>query len=119
MIVDERTYHLRPGCLDVYLANHVAQALPLMREHLGEPLAYFTGLDGELDTFVHLWAYADMAEREQRRARLYLDARWLKYRADTGREGWVLRQHNRLLRLSHIAGLTSERQLLKARDHRA
>jgi hypothetical protein len=103
MLVDERTYVIAPGCLPRYLAWHQAQALPLMREHLGEPLAYFTGSDGELNTFVHLWGYADAADREARRARLYADPRWLAYRRDTGAQGWVLEQRNRLLQT--VAGI--------------
>lgn len=97
MLVDERTYVIAPGCLPRYLEAHLAQALPLMRGYLGEPLAYFTGVDGELDTFVHLWGYADAADREGRRARLYADPRWLDYRRDTGAQGWVVSQRNRLL----------------------
>ncbi|MBL8360781.1 MAG: NIPSNAP family protein [Rubrivivax sp.] len=103
MLVDERTYVIRPGCLARYLAWHLEQALPLMREHLGEPLAYWTGADGELDTFVHQWAYADAADRERRRERLYADARWLGYRRATGEQGWVVSQHNRLLQ--HVPGV--------------
>lgn len=105
MLVDERTYVIAPGCLTRYLAWHLAQALPLMREHLGEPLAYFTGVDGELNTFVHLWAYADAADREVRRAKLYADPRWLAYRRDTGAQGWVLEQRNRLLQTVASVGL--------------
>ena len=116
MLVDERTYVIRPGCLQRYLDNHLQHALPLMREYLGEPLAYYTGVDGELNTFVHQWAYADAADREARRARLYADARWLAYRRATGEQGWVLEQRNRLLQavprvgrigsLDGIAGIT-------------
>lgn len=97
MLVDERTYLIAPGCLARYLQAHLAQALPLMREHLGEPLAYFTAADGELDSFVHLWGYRDAAEREARRARLYADPRWLAYRRATAETGWVVVQRNRLL----------------------
>lgn len=104
MLIDERTYTLRPGCLGRYLDRHMAHALPLMREHLGEPLAYYTGADGELNTFVHQWAYTDAADREQRRARLYADPRWLDYRRSTGDQGWLVAQHNRLLRLLFGAG---------------
>lgn len=103
MLVDERTYLIRPGGLQCYLQWHQTHALPLMREHLGEPLAYFTGADGELNTFVHLWGYADAADREARRARLYADARWLDYRRATGEQGWVVAQHNRLLQ--RVAGV--------------
>jgi len=98
MIVDERTYTIAPGCLARYLERHKALALPLMRRYLGEPLAYYTSESPESDQFVHLWAYASLADREARRARMYQDPEWLAYRADTGATGWVLRQDNRLLR---------------------
>lgn len=104
MLVDERTYIIRPGCLAQYLAWHLAHALPLMREHLGEPLAYCTGADGELNTFVHQWVYADAADREQRRGCLYADPRWLAYRRATGDQGWVVAQHNRILQTVSGAG---------------
>lgn len=97
MLVDERTYLIRPGCLTRYLDRHLEMALPLMREHLGEPLAYCIGADSELNTFVHQWLYADAADREVRRTRLYADARWLQYRSSTGEQAWVVAQHNRLL----------------------
>ncbi len=107
MLVDERTYAIAPGCLQRYLAWHLEHALPLMREHLGEPLAYYTGCDGELDTFVHLWAYVDAADREARRGRLYADPRWIDYRRHTGEQGWVRSQHNRLLRSVDGVGWTT------------
>lgn len=119
MLVDERTYVIAPGCLPRYLDWHRDQALPVMREYLGEPLAYFSGADGELNTFVHLWGYADAADREARRARLYADPRWLRYRHDTGRQGWVLSQHNRLLQpVAGVAlGLRSGPRINKEPDH--
>jgi len=97
VLVDEQTYPLRPGCLPEYLARHLQVALPLVREYLGELLAYFTSVDGELNQFVHLSAYVDAADRELRCARLYADARWLAYRHETGATGWVQAQSNRLL----------------------
>jgi len=97
MLVDERTYTLRPGCLQQYLTRHLEVALPLMREYLGEPLAYFITKDGELNQFVHLWAYADASDRAARRERMYADPRWLAYRLETGEKGWVTHQHNRLM----------------------
>ncbi|MEO5669364.1 MAG: NIPSNAP family protein [Ramlibacter sp.] len=104
MLVDERTYLIRPGCLQQYLARHCEVALPLMREYLGEPLAYFTSGDGVQDEFVHLWAYADAADRETRRAKMYADPRWLTYRKETGERGWVVLQRNRLLTLVEGVG---------------
>jgi len=98
MIVDERTYTIAPGLLADYLDNHMKVALPIMRRHLGEPLAYFTTETGDLNQFVHLWRYEDFADRERRRASLYADDQWTAYRRDVGERGWVLHQHSRILR---------------------
>ncbi len=98
MLIDERTYTVAPGRLGAYLSRHMEEALPLMRRHLGEPLGYFTTESGTPNGFVHLWRYADAADRESRRAALYADPRWFSYREETGATGWVLHQENRLLR---------------------
>lgn len=104
MIIDERTYTIRPGKLAEYLAEHLRVALPLMRRHLGEPHAYYTTETGELNQFVHLWRYDSMADRETRRAALYADPAWLAYRDATGERGLVQHQHNRILRCLNIPG---------------
>lgn len=104
MLIDERTYTIRPGCLDRYLARHREAALPLMRQYLGEPLAYFATKEGELNQFVHLWLYESAADREARRARMYADPRWIAYREETGDTGWVLHQSNRLMGMVSGAG---------------
>jgi hypothetical protein len=102
MIIDERTYSLRPGLTTAYLDNHFANALPLMRQYLGEPYGYFVTETGDLNQFVHMWRYDSMADREQRRAAMYRDPRWNAYRADTGERGLVTHQHNRILRAIDI-----------------
>jgi hypothetical protein len=102
VIFDERTYTLAPGRLPEYLAGHFRDALPIMRRHLGEPYGYFTTETGTLNQFVHLWRYADMADREHRRAALYADPGWLAYRERVGATGWVLRQENRILRALEV-----------------
>jgi len=109
MIIDERTYTIAPGLLSEYLAEHLRVALPIMRRHLGEPFAYFTTETGELNQFVHLWRYENMADREMRREALYRDAGWLDYRRTTGERGWVRHQHNRLLKsLAVLPGAAAE-----------
>ena len=104
MIIDERTYAVAPGQLDAYLKQHFAEALPIMREHLGEPYGYFVTETGDLNQFVHLWRYQDMADRERRRAAQYGDPRWLQYRQRVGGIGRVQHQHNRILRAIDIPG---------------
>ena len=99
MIIDERTYTIRPGALGAYLQAHFAEALPIMRRYLGEPAGYFTSETGDLNQFVHLWRYDSMADREARRDRMYADPVWLAYRERTGAAGWVVHQKNRILKV--------------------
>lgn len=102
MIFDERTYTVKPGTLDAYLKRHFSEALPIMRKYLGEPYGYFTTETGDLNQFVHIWRYDSMADRERRRSAMYSDPEWLAYRARQGDHGYVMHQHNRLLRAVRI-----------------
>ena len=65
MIVDKRTYSIAPGLLADYLGNHLDVALRIMRQHIGEPFAYFTTDTGDLNQFVHLCRYDDHTDRER------------------------------------------------------
>lgn len=73
--------------------TRLAEALPIMRKHLGEPHGYYTTEAGDLNQFAHLWRYADIAEREAQRAALYADPAWLAYRERTGEADRVLHLH--------------------------
>ena len=107
MIIDERTYTIAPGRLNAYLETHLREALPIMRQYLGEPYGYFVTETGTLNQFVHLWRYESMAEREQRRAAMYSDPKWLAYRERAGGAGWILNQENRILQAIDIAPRSS------------
>ena len=98
VIVEQRTYTFAPGKVQSYIERFFVEALPIMREHLGEPLGCFTAETGELNQFVHLWGYASMADREMRRAALYGDPQWLEYIRRAGADGRVDHQHTKLLR---------------------
>ena len=98
MLMEERTYTFAPGKLQSYIDRFFVEALPIMREHLGEPQGCFTSETGDLNQFVHLWRYASMADRETRRAAMYRDPRWLEYIRRAGADGRVDHQHTRLLR---------------------
>jgi len=103
VIVDERTYTIAPGRLDAYLEMHLREALPIMRQHLGEPHGYFVTETGTLNQFVHLWPYESMADREQRRAAMYSYPQWLAYRRRIGDAGWILSQENRIIKAIDIS----------------
>ncbi len=98
MIVDLRTYTLKIGSVPAFLSLYAQDGLPLQRHHLGEPLGYYTTEVGNLAEVVHLWQYADMADRERRRAALELDPRWLAYRSRSTELGVLLDQRNSILK---------------------
>jgi len=79
VIVDHRTYKVKPGTLPQQLAIYEKYALPVQLKYLGKPLAFLTAETGELNTMIHLWAYESAADREQRRAAMAADPDWKIY----------------------------------------
>lgn len=76
MIVDERTYTTRPGCLEEFVDTFAALGLPLYTRYCGTLIGYFTSESGTLNQVVHLWGYTDAADRDARRAVLARDPGW-------------------------------------------
>jgi hypothetical protein len=79
MIVEMRTYTLRPGEVGNYLRLYEAEGLATQTRILGRLLGYYSSETGDVNQVVHLWAYEDFAERQQRRAALFADPTWLAY----------------------------------------
>ena len=76
MLADLRTYTIRLEYLQEFLALVEHEVIPIQIEHLGRLVGYFTSETGTLSQVVHLWAFADAADRERRRANLYADPRF-------------------------------------------
>lgn len=82
MIVEKRTYTFHPGKLAEFLKLYEAEGLEIHTRHL--PLiGYFTTEIGTLNQVITMWGYADMAEREEKRARLYADPAWSAFAPKT------------------------------------
>lgn len=78
MIVEKRTYTFHPGKLAEFLTLYEKEAFEVHTSYL--PLiGYFTTDIGMLNQAVSLWGYASMAERDEKRARLYADPRWIAF----------------------------------------
>ena len=98
MIVDLRTYTLRVGTVRDFLDLYAKEGREVQRKHLGDPLGYYTTEVGNVNQVVHIWQYADVADRERRRATLESDPLWIAYRRKAGSLDHVLEQNNVLLK---------------------
>ncbi len=97
MILDHRTYTLHPGRLAEFLKLYETEGWPVQTGHLGQPYGWFVSHDiGELNQIVHIWKYADLSDREQRRAELAADPRWQAYLAKAA--PMFQRMENKILR---------------------
>jgi hypothetical protein len=76
MIVDERTYTIQAGKVNEFLDLMRPEILPIQQRILGQLLGYFYTEVGVLNQVVHWWGYADMADRERRRAAMVAYPGW-------------------------------------------
>jgi hypothetical protein len=79
MIVEERTYTVKPGTVHQYYKDYDPRGLEIQKRILGNLIGYFHTEIGQLNKIVQLWGYDSLAEREKRRAALFEDADWLAY----------------------------------------
>lgn len=98
MIVDLRTYTIKPGKVADYLALYEREGLPVQKRHLGEPVGYFVSEIGKLNQLVHIWKYASLSEREKKRADLEADPEWTLYRKHSADAGYLQAQENQILK---------------------
>ena len=79
MIVDHRTYRIKPGHTAMHLKIYEQYGYAAQTRHLGQPVAYMFAETGDVNTVVHNWAYEDAAERTKRRAAMFADPEWQVY----------------------------------------
>ena len=70
MIYEMRTYRMKVGSVPAYLKLVEEDGIAVQKEHLGRLVGYFSSEIGPLNEIVHVWAYADLVDRAERRARL-------------------------------------------------
>ena len=97
MLLDHRTYTVRPGTLQKQLALYEKYGLAVQIRHLGEPLAYLVTETGDVNTFVHIWVYQDANDRARRRNALLQDAEWRSYVEKAADAGYIVKQETKLM----------------------
>lgn len=78
MIVEQRTYTIKPGTTADYLNIYETQGMEAQKEILGNMVGYFYTDIGPLNQIIHMWGYEDLNQRAKRRKALFEDPRWLK-----------------------------------------
>lgn len=97
MLYDVRTYVCRPGTIKAHLALYAEHGFAAQKRHLGEPFAYLVTETGDVNSFIHIWAYRDAADRAQRRAALQADPDWAAYLKRSAEAGYLQSQNNQLM----------------------
>lgn len=103
MILDERTYAIKPAHVADYLDLYVAEGMELQISHLGHLVGWFTTDVGTVNEVVHMWRYADMADREWRRTAMEADPAWQAFRAKAS--PFVVEMRSRILRPTSFSPL--------------
>ena len=98
MIIDLRTYTVKPGKVADYLALYEREGLPVQKRHIGEPVGYFVSEIGELNQLVHIWKYESLSDRERKRAAMEADPEWTAYRKRSAEAGYLIAQKNQILK---------------------
>src|SRR5258706_15097864 len=57
MIVEHRTYTMKPGTIPEYFRLYQSEGLPIQRRYLPAMIGYYTTELGPLNQVIHLWAY--------------------------------------------------------------
>ncbi|MEO1091878.1 MAG: NIPSNAP family protein [Pseudomonadota bacterium] len=97
MLYDHRTYVCRPGTLKPHLELYERYGWAPQRRHLGEPVFYAITETGVVNSYVHVWAYADAADRAAKRAAMLADADWQTYLQKSAEAGYLVSQVNQLM----------------------
>ena len=97
MIFDHRTYTCKFGMVSAHMALYEKSGMAAQTRHLGQPLFYATTEVGDVNSFVHIWAYQDLADRTLRRAALMADPEWQAFMKAARELGAIIAQHTKIL----------------------
>ncbi|MEL7611011.1 NIPSNAP family protein [Halomonas sp. ATBC28] len=97
MLYDHRTYTCMPGTLKKQMALYEEHGWAIQKRHLGEPLLYGPVETGNVNSYVHIWVFKDVADRSQRRAAMQSDPEWAAYLKKSGEAGYLISQENKIV----------------------
>ena len=98
MLLDVRTYTCKPGTIKKHLALYEKFGKAPQTIHLGQPIAYLMTETGNVNQYVHIWAYDNAGDREAKRAAMWADPDWITYTQESAKLGALINQENKLMR---------------------
>src|SRR3546814_20007549 len=75
MLLDIRTYRVKPGQLKAQFELYAKYGKPAQTKHLGQPLAFLRTETGDPNEYVHILVYENAGDREKKRAAMQAGAR--------------------------------------------
>jgi hypothetical protein len=97
MIYDHRVYTCKFGMVPAQFALYEKMGFACQKRHLGEPVLYATTEVGDVNAYVHVWAYKDLADRTARRAAMIADPEWQAFIKASKELGAIITQQNSIL----------------------
>lgn len=97
MIVDMRTYTVKPGKLAEYVKLYQDHGWAIQQKYLGTCIGWYTVAEGTLNTVVHMWRYDSQADREIRRGAMAKDPAWHEFIRLSAEKALLLKQENTFL----------------------
>ncbi len=97
MILYMRTYTCKPGMMKEHIEVDKRYGLAPQTKHLGQPVVWATTEVGDVNSYVHILAYKDIADRAAKRAAMWEDADWIGLTQKSAELGALLSQENKIL----------------------
>ena len=98
MLLDVRTYTCKPGTIKKHLEVYEQFGKAPQTKHLGQPVAYLITETGNVNQYVHIWAYENAGDRESKRTAMQADPDWIKYTQESAKLGALINQDNKLMK---------------------
>ena len=97
MIYDVHCYRCRYGTVRDQLKLYEEQGRAAHIRHLGKAVVFGYGETGQVDSYTHIVAYEDMADRAKRRAALLADPEWQAYMKASAAAAYIVSRENYIL----------------------
>jgi len=98
-LIDHRIYTIAPRKMGEFLKLFEG-VMPALIETMGNPIGFYTSFVGQQNQFVHLWAYASLADYEERCKKRDSHPAMASYMAASG--PLIVSQETRLIRRADL-----------------